>query len=704
MFMCRFCAVKRQMTFDTFGGAHHLRIESSADFNHVLALDEAHWVATGAVTNSLRCDPVFLDLLDTDDNRRLMCYEVRVAIKWLMANLTDHSGIDAASDVLRVSAVNPNTADGKKILTAVNKILKKLDPEAAEITLSQVREVKAQQEALPVSEAGVILPSAAKDPELQKIISDLIDVTGGTPHPSGKPGLDEEDLERFAKEAAARLDWLKKMELPAGTDSTEIMPLGEATREAYKIYSQLKERIDHFFAQCDAVAFDERTASHFLPSEAQLGESDLNDAAVVEQVLKRAPLAAPAASMTLTFDHQLNPAYAELLEAFREKVLSKLLDGGTASLSKADWKKIKGIFKPHEAWLDSEPAPALGKIDPAKLTSYQEESVTEALRKIIAEKAKTAYVLDNIRLAEKLILYQANIISFLNNFVSFPDLYDPNKRALFEMGTLIIDGRHLNFSTRVDDIAAHSKIAETSEIFVVYAEIHPSDPKAPKTTVALPVTSGTKGNLHVGKRGVFRDLKGDILDAQIVKIIENPISLWETLVSPFTRIARMITSRIESMTAAAEKKLDKAAASVTEGTAQPTAQQKGAMAGGILMGGGVAIAALGSSFAFITKTLAGLGWLKTLLGLLAAILAFVLPASIVAISKLRRRDISSILEGAGWAINARMHLNRTQGRTFTRKPHIPEEALVYPRAKWWMWLILAALLAALIAAIMNGRP
>jgi len=127
------------------------------------------------------------------------------------------------------------------------------------------------------------------------------------------------------------------------------------------------------------------------------------------------------------------------------------------------------------------------------------------------------------------------------------------------------------------------------------------------------------------------------------------------------------------------------------------------MAGGMLMGGSVAIAALGTAFAFIAKTLSGLGPLKSLLGLLAAIMAFVLPASIVAVNKLRKRDISSILEGAGWSINARMHLNRAQGRAFTEKPKLPETAEVFPKTRWCFWAALGLVMLVCLVAFLKSR-
>jgi hypothetical protein len=245
------------------------------------------------------------------------------------------------------------------------------------------------------------------------------------------------------------------------------------------------------------------------------------------------------------------------------------------------------------------------------------------------------------------------------------------------MGSLVADGRRFNFSTKVDNRAEHSALAKTSNICVLYAEISPGG-GLPKYTVAIPVTSGSKGNLCLGKRGVFMDLQGGQSDARIVEIIENPISLTEALLSPFQRLGKMLTGRIEAIASSAEKKFDDAASKVVNQpgalAAPAPSQSKGAMAGGLLMGGGVAIAALGSSLAYITRTLANVSAYKILISVVVAILAVMAPLSLMAISKLRRRDLSSILEGAGWAINARMRLSMQQGMIFTQTPRYPTDA------------------------------
>jgi hypothetical protein len=97
------------MTFERFGHSYHLQIKSISDLEHVLALEEAHWVATGAPTVSINSDAEFLDYLDLDDNKRIMCFEVKRGIKWLLDTLTDHSGINERAETLNLNAVNKDT-------------------------------------------------------------------------------------------------------------------------------------------------------------------------------------------------------------------------------------------------------------------------------------------------------------------------------------------------------------------------------------------------------------------------------------------------------------------------------------------------------------------------------------------------------------------------------------------------------------------
>jgi len=271
--------------------------------------------------------------------------------------------------------------------------------------------------------------------------------------------------------------------------------------------------------------------------------------------------------------------------------------------------------------------------------------------------------------------------------VGFPHLYNPNSRAMFEMGTLVMDGRRFNLAVKVEDRQAHAAVAKTANMYLMYVAV--ADPAGgDDVDVAVPVTAGGKGNLCVGKRGVFYDLDGRECDAWVVGIIDNPISVREALVSPFRRIGRLVTGKIESIAARAEKKLDTRAGAALQqiapgegAKAAPPAKAppSGAAVGGMLAGAGVAVAVLGSAVAYITKTLAETDALPIIIGVLAAVLVVILPTSIIAILKLRKRDLSAILEGSGWAINARMRLTRKLSRYFTQRPKYPDGARVLRR-------------------------
>ena len=104
----------------------------------------------------------------------------------------------------------------------------------------------------------------------------------------------------------------------------------------------------------------------------------------------------------------------------------------------------------------------------------------------------------------------------------------------------------------------------------------------------------------------------------------------------------------------------------------PAAPAEGAATGGMaagsmLLGGGVAVAALMSALAYVGKVVVE-NPLAILLGVAGAILVLILPTAIRAGLKLRQRDLSAILEGTGWAINARMRLTHRQALTFTTRP------------------------------------
>ncbi len=684
------------MRFQHFGKSLHLRIERAEHLRHVLQLDESHWVATGADIRTINTDRVFLDLLDTDDNGRVMCYEIMEGIRWLFAVLSDTRAIDRRSTTLELDTINAGHDDGRAIRTAARKMLNRLGrSDSGSITLEQVRSIKAQVEAQSVSELGVALPEAPERDDVKQFMLDAITSVGGTPHPSGKPGLGQDKLDEFLSALKAYRDWYLQGQLPEDGSPTDIMPLGTDTPVAYAAMQSVRQKLDQYFAQCEAAALDERFTARMGWTDAELANLDFDDPAVIAEVLEKAPLAPPRADRTLALDEPVNPAWVEPLKLFRESVVNRLHEPAPAQLSAKQWLDIKACFAAHEAWLAARPDARVEPLGVDTWTTYLQGDYRGAVERLIAESAKTAFDLGNIRLTEQLILYQARMIDLVNNFVSFPHLYSKSSRAMFEMGTLIMDGRHFSLAVRVDDRKEHMSVAKTSYIYVLYVTITPRDRNEKPYEVAVPVTSGGRGNLCVGKRGIFKDIAGNECDARVVQILENPIGVREAFAAPFKRIGTLMWKKIESLTAQAEKELDATTTQTFDATAggQPqAAKQQQSNTGSLLLGGGMAVAGLGASFAYITKTLSGLAWWKILLGLGGAVMAVIIPTCIIAFLKLKRRDLSSIIEGSGWAVNARMRLSFRLGRFFTR--HMP-----YPkgsRGTWripWGWIIFLVLLA-----------
>jgi len=670
----------KNMTFKRFGRTRHLRIETADDLKAVLALDEAHWVAVGAPVASLNCDADLLAMIDSDHNGRIMCFELREAIAWLFEHLSDTSGLTAGGDVLKLAAINTGSETGEHIHESAVMILQRLGADGAdEVTIDQVRQVKALVEQHPVSEAGVVLPEAADDGEVRRFIADVIVCVGGAEHPSGTVGIDRHEMNEFLVQAQAYLDWQEQGTIPPKQSTSAIMPLGERTCEAYELYAALRDKIDQYFAQCEAAAFDTRAAERVALSDDELQAVDLSNPQAIRSFMAASPLAKPRVDQVLAFEEPVNPFYYSQLTALRADVIEPALGREAPVLTEKAWQEVKAFFDVHDKWVAAKAGQDVEELDNAMLQRYLDPHFRQSVERLIAESTETALVLGNIRLTEKLLLYQKHLLSLANNFVSFPHLYDPQRRAMFERGTLIMDGRHFEFCILVADRPAHAKVAATGNMCVLYVRVSPAEGAAYE--LAVPVTSGGLGNLCMGKRGMFRTVDAVESDARVVQVIENPVSLGEAVVSPFKRLIGLMTGKIEALTAKAEKTLDAEAGTITERPAeakpaQPPEAAKGGglMAGGLLMGGSVAVAALTSAIAYITKTLSGVGTGQILFGIGAAVMVVMLPASIMAFIKLRRRDLSALLEGSGWAINARMRLTFKQGRFFTSRPLLPRGA------------------------------
>jgi len=670
------------MQMQKLGGRYQLVIRGADDLAHIAVLDEAAWAATSAPIESLTCDPAFLRYLDTDSNRRIRSDEMRAAQAWLFRMLRGRSHLAERTLVLNLDDIDTSHADGQAVRAAAERILSNIGQgEATTISLAQVRNRQQILASATANGDGVIPPEAVPDEDLSRFIRDILVTVGGAPDASGLQGVTEDALRRFLGDAQAYREWHARGESPA------ILTWGEDTAAVQIAVAAIAERLDHYFALCALVRFDATNSER----TARIPAANVSDAASLRETLQGAPLAIPTPKCCLNLRDAINPVYRAALDAFTATVLARMEPAGSTEsvLTAEAWETIKSRLQPYEAWQAERPGGAIERLGLDALCRYLEGDLPGRLRRLIEEDKRAAAELEQIQNVEKLVLFQRWFLDLANNFVAFPSLYDPYEQSLVELGTLVLDGRHFHLAVRVMDRKTHKRIAQESQICLLYVEIAGRSP-GESFEIAAAVTAGTTKTLWPGKRGVFFTPDGKEFDALVVDVLENPVGLWEAFKEPFKRLAEFAGKQAERFTTSRytdiEKQIDQ---SVTQagktistqiqqgpasGAPAPTAQTSASSTRDLLMGGSVAVAALGGTFALILQTIKTVNLLQVLYVLLALILVVAVPTLLVATVKLRRRNLATLLEACGWAMNGQLKLTRRLGPLFTRVPPLPREA------------------------------
>ena len=649
------------IAFEKHGDALHFRINDYQALERILDLDEALWIATTAPAFTLKADEVFLGLLDSDQDNRIRAEEIKDGIRFLLLHLTDHSTVRPGNLELPLSSINRETELGGRIHGSAIKVLNRLQAPVDRIHLDQVRKV--QEEVLKggLDQAGIVLPEAAKDQQTGRCIRDVLGSIGGRKHPSGTLGIDSEGLEQFFRECSLFHSWLLEAGEIGVEAATKIRPLGSNTDRGYELFQSLFPKLTQYFLLCDIKRLNPGLLERALAEPEENIALNLLQIDKAESYLAGAPLSSLDDQGSFALSGDINPYFREKIRELKDIVIEPLLGAQVAAIDKHSLQTLKDIFKPYADWIERKPDVPVDRIPAESIQDYlTDASCLQDLEQLIEESHRTAFVLENLRELERLLLYQANILPLANSFVSFPHLYNPHERALFEEGTLIMDGRHFTLAIRVEDREHHIETCKDSNIFVIYCELYTTEGEK-NCEIAVPVTSGSRGTIRLNKWGIFNDIYGNELHAKVVDIVENPISVGEAVLDPFIRINRAFFSRLEEFSSKAEERLFR-----RDEKAKNKKKEESSV--GLLAGGGVALAAVGSSFAFITKTLSTLTLKTVLLALLVLAAIIAIPAGFSAYFRLSRRDLSAVLEGSGWGLNSRMKLTASQAASFTYRP------------------------------------
>ena len=662
------------------GGLDQVLLRNGADIAHLAELDQKLWTALSCPTKGLRFDTKTLDFLDTDKDGRIRVPELLAAIAWTAPRLTSLDTLLDGSDTLRLSTINAATPEGMALLMNAKRILSNLDKGAVEsISLANVADTAKIFANTRFNGDGIVPADAAEDAATQQVITDIIALFGAVIDRSGKPGVNQAKVDAFFAAATAYLDWARRAD-------AAILPLGDKTAAAAAAMVAVRAKLDDYFTRCRMSAFDARATAPLSSTDADfaaLAKLELTDGL---PAIASFPLSKIAAGRDLPLSEGISPYWVESMSAFRAAAVAPLLGADSTTLSASQWQALKTKLAPFEAWTAAQTGAEVASLGTDRLAALVESNAKADITALIAKDAVLEAENAQIAEVEKLLLYNANLATLLNNFVNMARLYDPKACAIFRVGTLYMDARASSLCFHVDDVGAHSGQAAASKCCLAYCQLTRPGTKETRTVCAA-FTAGFAQTLWVGRNGIFYDLDGKDWDATIIKMVDNSISIKEAFWDPWRKIAAMIGGQVRKVLAAKQDAALINAAKKIDATGAPPAEAPKKMEGAALASTaaalGIAVGLISTAVGGVVSAVAGLPLWKTALGIIVLLLLVSGPSMILTWFKLRARDVAPILNACGWAVNRRLRLSLKLGRLFTTEAVLPtnsERQLVDPFA------------------------
>ena len=140
----------------------------------------------------------------------------------------------------------------------------------------------------------------------------------------------------------------------------------------------------------------------------------------------------------------------------------------------------------------------------------------------------------------------------------------------------------------------------------------------------------------------------------------------------------------------------------------PSNIQGDAQFAGVFAAIGLALATIGSAISSVVSGFMALSWWQMPLAIIGILLLISGPSMILTAMKLHRRNLGSILDANGWAINTRARINITMGHYMTSVATLPKDSkrcfddpFEEEKSHWKTWL---ALIIATIIALFCFLP
>lgn len=698
-----------QWRFFRAGGFDQVQLESGDELLALGSLDQKLWVALACPVAGVELDPRTLELIDADHDGFIRAPEVLSALDWVGKRLKRADLVVEGTGAVPLSEIDETTEEGSRLLASAYTILNNLGKAGAGcVTIEDATDTEAIFSRTRFNGDGIVTPFSADDETLAAWITDIIACLGSETDRSGEPGIGGDILLKFDKETEDWLAWRGRI----GND--EIAVMGDTPEDTLRLWEEVKGKIEDFFLRCRLAAYDNRAAVAMNPTEEHLAALSSLNLAEAEDSIAALPLSGTNLRHSLHLKEGINPAWQARMERFGSLIAAPIL-GNTESLSVTQWEMVKEKISVCEGWWNGRPVTPVAALGADRLKEWQNSGVAARLSSLIeqdlAKKAEYEAVVE----VEKLARLCRDIFTLINNFVSFRDFYTGRGKAIFQAGTLYLDGRSYDLCVQVKDVAKHALLATYSRVYLLYCDCVRNGSE--KMTIAAAVTNGDCDQLMVGRNGVFYDRQGNDWNATIVRIVDHPISIRQAFWAPYKRIGRMVGEQIQKMAAARSKAAEEKAAMALMQTGQKkedpkSTQQQLFDAGkfaGIFAAIGLAIGAIGTALASVVTGFLRLAWWQMPLAVLGVMLVISGPSIVIAWFKLHQRNLGPILDANGWAVNSRAKLNIPFGASLTELPRLPEgakQSLADPyaekRVPWKRWAVLLLLLGLALLAWRHG--
>ena len=695
------------------GGFDQVQIDSGADMLALKELDQKLWVALSCPTRGIEFDNKTLDLIDHDADAHVHANEVLSAIAWASGLLRNSDLLVKGSDSVALADINDSSEEGQQVLASAQYILKCLGKTgAAEISLADMADIEKFVAGLEFNGDGVIHTGQITDAGTRKTIEDIIKYRGSVPDLSGNAGIDQEISDAFFAEIAAYSDWQV-----SGNADGDIRFLGENTQAAADAFHAIRDKVNDYFTRCQLAAYDARAAVPLSRSAEDYQNIAAQTLSAQNIDIANFPLATVEPDKPLPLISGINPAWQKQVDGLREQAIFPL-SGKKETLLASEWADLCARFAAFDTWQTAKPACCAEELGEARLREIFDSSHKKTIDNLISQDKAVETEVKAIRSVEKLLHFNRDLFKLVNNFVSFRSFYTGRDKAIFQVGTLYLDGRSCDLCIKVEDIGKHAEFASMSGLYLAYCDCVRSG-GTEKMSIAAAFTAGDSDFLMIGRNGIFYDRRGQDWDATIVRIVDHSISIRQAFWAPYKKLSKFISEQLQKLAASkaatADEKLIKAATEsarpVTDTSPPPplkTPFDVGKFAG-IFAAIGLALGAIGGILASLVSGLLGLKFWQIPLAIIGLMLLISGPAMILAWFKLKKRNLGPVLDANGWAINARARINIPFGTSLTKLAYLPAGAhrsLTDPFADkkpvWPYYVVIMGIIVALIGVWYMG--